>query len=230
MSTKFELDSKKIKRERKIIKIIKLIILFIILLLVALYFILGIVYNRGNFTITLDKNLYFDKNLIIYDNVDYKVYRSELYAKGLDTFDNISYKWLPKDIDKTDGSHNGDNYIAYSFYIENIGEMVSDYWYEVIIDDVIKDLDEAIRVRIYKNGKSITYAKIAENGKSEKGTTAFKDKNLITAEHIEDFKPGDRDRYTIVIWLEGSDPECNDNILGGEIKLHMEFNSEFVEG
>ena len=31
------------------------------------------------------------------------------------------------------------------------------------------------------------------------------------------------------MWLEGSDRECTDNLLGGEIKLHMEFNSEFIE-
>ena len=47
--------------------------------------------------------------------------------------------------------------------------------------------------------------------------------------HIENFGPGQIDKYTIVMWVEGSDPECTDNILGGEIKVHMEFNSEFVE-
>lgn len=229
MSSKFELDSKKIKRERKTIKIIKLIILFIILLLIVLYVVLGIVYNRGNFTITLDKNLYYDKGLIIYDNPKYKVYRSELYAESIETFDNISYKWIAKDVDKIDGSHNGNNYVAYSFYVENTGDKISDYWYEIIIDDVIKNLDDAVRVMVYKNGSPITYAKIAENGKPEKGTIAFKEDKIITAVHVENFKPTDIDRYTIVIWLEGSDPECNDNLLGGEIKLHMEFNSEFVE-
>ena len=39
----------------------------------------------------------------------------------------------------------------------------------------------------------------------------------------------DIDKYTIVMWVEGSDLDCTDNILGGEIKVHMEFNSEFKE-
>ena len=31
------------------------------------------------------------------------------------------------------------------------------------------------------------------------------------------------------MWVEGSDLDCTDNILGGEIKMHMQFNSEFKE-
>ena len=29
--------------------------------------------------------------------------------------------------------------------------------------------------------------------------------------------------YTIVIWLEGNDPDCVDAIIGGTIKFTMEF-------
>ena len=36
------------------------------------------------------------------------------------------------------GSHNGKNYLAYTFFVENTGDSVSDYWNEVIIDDVIR--------------------------------------------------------------------------------------------
>ena len=31
------------------------------------------------------------------------------------------------------------------------------------------------------------------------------------------------------MWVEGTDIDCTDNILGGEIKVHMDFNSEFIE-
>ena len=31
------------------------------------------------------------------------------------------------------------------------------------------------------------------------------------------------------MWLEGNDVECTNNIIGGEFKAHMEFNSEFVD-
>lgn len=229
MSDEINLKASKVEGKKKIIKITRIALLVFISLLFITYIVMGIVYNRGNFSITLDKNLYFEKGIIIYDDTNYKVFRTELYAKTIDYFDDISSKWLPKDLNDYDGSHNGDNYIAYSFYIENIGEAVQDYWSEVIIDDVIKNVDEAVRIRVYKNGEYLTYAKMGANKKLEKDTIAFQDDSLVTMDHVENFKPGDINKYTIVIWLEGTDPECTDNILGGEIKLHMAFNSENVE-
>lgn len=229
MSDEINLKASKVEGKKKIIKITRIALLVFISLLFITYIVMGIVYNRGNFSITLDKNLYFEKGIIIYDDTNYKVFRTELYAKTIDYFDDISSKWLPKDLNDYDGSHNGDNYIAYSFYIENIGEAVQDYWSEVIIDDVIKNVDEAVRIRIYKNGEYLTYAKMGTNKKPEKDTIAFEDDTLVAMDHVENFKPGDINKYTIVIWLEGTDPECTDNILGGEIKLHMAFNSENVE-
>lgn len=228
MEDKIKLSASKVKRRKKIRKYIKLIILILLLMLLVLYVVISIIYNNGNFSITLDRNLYLQKSIIIYDNPQYKVYRSELYADSLEYFDNISYRWLPDNLDgdNYDGSHNGENYIAYTFYVENIGKDISDYWSEIIIDDSIKNLDDAIRVRVYKNGVATTYAKISSNGTPEKDTVPFKSKTLVSQEHVENFKPGDKDRYTVVVWLEGTDPECTDNILGGEIKMHMEFNSE----
>jgi len=229
MSDEINLKASKVEGKKKIIKITRIALLVFISLLFITYIVMGIVYNRGNFSITLDKNLYFEKGIIIYDDTNYKVFRTELYAKTIDYFDDISSKWLPKDLNDYDGSHNGDNYIAYSFYIENIGEAVQDYWSEVIIDDVIKNVDDAVRIRVYKNGEYLTYAKMGVNKKPEKDTISFQDDSLVTMDHVENFKPGDINKYTIVIWLEGTDPECTDNILGGEIKLHMAFNSENVE-
>jgi hypothetical protein len=223
------LSASKVKRKKKIIKFIKLALLISILLLLVLYVVMGIVYNSGSFSITLDRNLYLGKGIIIYDNPDYKVFRAELDAETIDSFDNISYKWLPNDIDERDGSHNGENYVAYTFYIENLGEAVADYWSEIVIDDVIKSVDDAVRIRVYKNGSYITYAKLSKSGEPEKDTVGFQSDTLIALDHVENFRPGDKNKYTIVLWLEGSDPECTDNILGGEIKIHMGFNSEIVK-
>ena len=41
-------------------------------------------------------------------------------------------------------------------------------------------------------------------------------------------KPGTKDRYTIVIWIEGDDPECKNDLLGGEIKMHMDITEEHI--
>ena len=225
---KFEL--KKFMREKKVKRILLIVLLLIFLILLVLYYTIGIIYNNGNFSVTLDKNLYFDDGLIIYDDDTYKVYRPELLAPAPETFDNISYRWLPEDIpNRIGGSSNGDNYLVYTFYIENTGNDVSDYWNEVEIIDVIKNVDEAVRVRIYKDGEVVTYAKKSATGEAEPNTIAFKDDKTIALEHTTNFKPGDIHKYTLVLWIEGSDPECTDNILGGEFKVQMNFNSEHVE-
>lgn len=226
-----KLSSEKLRREQKIKKFLYLILLLILLFLAMMYFVVGIVYNNGNFSVTLDKNLYFTKGMIIYDNVDYKVYRSELYAETPQTFDNISRHWLPNNLhEHGGGSHNGDNYLAYTFFIENQGVDVSDYWYEIVVDDVIKNVDEAVRLRVYHDDKETTYAKLsAATGKPERDTVAFVSDELITREHVTNFKPGDISKFTVVMWLEGSDLECTDNILGGEFKVHLDFKSEFID-
>ena len=230
MDNEILVRASKVRRDKKILKIIKLALLIFVLLLIIAYIIVSFVYNNGNFSVSLDRNLYTKNKLIIYDDPNYKVFRTELYAKTVDYFDNISYKWLPNDLhDHVGGSHNGENYIAYTFYIENTGEDKVEYYTEIIIDDVIKEVDEAIRVRVYKEKTENTYAKISKDGGPEKMTVPFESETLITKDKVKDFKPGDIIKYTIVVWLEGSDPDCNDNILGGEIKMHMQFNSEFVE-
>ena len=223
-------DLKKYHLEKKVRRTIVIIISLLFLLLFLAYYVIGIIYNSGNFSVTLDKNLYFDDGLIIYDDPTYKVYRNELFAEAPATFDNVSHKWLPENIDKQGGgSHNGENYLAYTFYIENTGTDVSDYWNEVEIADVIKNVDEAVRIRVYRDGESTTYAKISSRGTAEPDTVPFESDELIVREHIINFGPGSISKYTIVLWIEGSDPECTDNILGGEFKVHMDFKSENTE-
>lgn len=145
--------------------------------------------------------------------------------------DNISINWLPENINnEKDGSHNGDNYIAYTFYIENQGTDTIDYWYQIVIDDVIKNVDDAVRIMIYRNDDKKVYAKINEDlNKPEEGTIPFYSKKYAVLENRAEFKPQDIDKFTIVIWLEGDDPECLDNIIGGEIKMHMEIIEEHID-
>lgn len=224
MESKLIKTTDKLKKEKKLKKKFKLVVILLLLLLLILYFVMGIVYNNGNFSITLDKNLYLDNGIIIYDDFQYKVYRTELLAKAPETFNSIKEIWLPEEIkDYEGGSHNGDSYLVYTFYIENTGDEIASYTREVIIDDVIKDVDAAIRVRIYKNGEYLTYAKLSSEGEVEPNTVPFVDDKIIMSEDVTNFKPNDIDKYTIVLWIEGEDPDCTDNILGGEFKVRMNF-------
>ena len=230
MKSKVKLSVEKLKKERKIKRIFIVVLILIILLLLILYFVVGIIYNRGNFSITLDKDLYFESGLMIYDDPEYKVYRSELLAPAPDTFDSMSYKWLPDNLGEEKlGEHNGDNYLAYTFFIENTGDKEVNYTSRVVIEDVIKNVDEAVRIRIYKGSEYVTYAKLSNKGEPEEDTVPFLEDKIVMEEHVENFKPGDINKYTVVVWIEGTDPDCTDNILGGEFKAYMNFSSEDAE-
>ena len=171
-----------------------------------------------------------ESNLTIYERLDEKLERTYLKSEDIEFFTDISIDWLPENInDEGEGSHNGKNYIAYTFYAENQGQETINYWSEIIIDDVIKDVDKAIRVAVYKNGVRTVYAKLNETtNQPENGTVAFKDDITIMREVAENFKVGDIDKYTIVIWVEGSDPDCIDALIGGEIEMHMNITEEHI--
>ena len=236
MAREVVVKADQVKKRKRRSRVIKLALLFLLLLLTILYIILRVIYNEGRFTITLDSNETLKSGLAMFESLNNSQGKRKLEATPVKFMDNISYKWLPENIDtEADGPHNGKNYIAYSFYVENQGDEVLNYWYEICIDDIIKNVDDAVRIRIYRNGKYVTYAKRNPiSNEPEEGTTPFRDdieskEKVIILEQVKDFKPDDLDRYTIVIWLEGDDPDCVDAIIGGELKMHMKFTEEHIE-
>ena len=83
---------------------------------------------------------------------------------------------------------------------------------------------------IIQNGASKTvYAKLnADTGLKEKETEPFFSDEKIFIRERDNLKVNEIDKYTIVIWIEGDDPDCLDNLLGGEIKMHMLIRDEHV--
>lgn len=227
---KAKLKSEKAKIRDRYIRILKIGLLICALFLIIIYFLLRIVYEQGAFTISLDQNFSKKSGIIIYEHLAEKESRRILEAEKLEFVDNISINWLPDNInDEGEGAHNGDNYIAYTFYVENQGIDTLRYWSTIYIDDVIKNVDEAIRVMVYRNGERTVYAKSNRNGNAESETTPFKSDQIVMLQSRDDFKVGDIDKYTIVIWVEGDDPDCIDALIGGEMKMHMEITEEHIE-
>lgn len=223
--------AKKVERKRRALKLTKRLVVLLFIILLFLFFVLMIVYKGGNFTVTLDPQTTLEGNIILYESKETKDKKYKLYAKEIEFMDNISIDWLPGDLDTSkDGAHNGENYIAYTFYVENQGKLIVNYWYEINILDVIKNVDEAIRVIIYQNGEKTVYAK--ENSMTklpEPETVKFSTSKKPILKQRKQFKPNDIDKYTIVIYLEGDDPDCVDAIIGGEIKMDMKIREEHIE-
>lgn len=225
-----KLASEKVKLREQRIRYIKAGLLIILLFLIVIYFLLRIAYETGNFTITLDDDFALKSGLIMYEKLEEKDDKRMLKAIRADFIDNISVNWLPQDIENQgEGSHNGDNYFAYTFYIENKGSDIVNYWYEIKIDDVIKNVDRAVRVMVIRNGQKTIYARPNETtGEAEEGTTKFYSSSEVCVEGRKDFKPNDIDKFTVVIFIEGDDPDCVDSLIGGEMKMHMEITEEHI--
>lgn len=228
MSNEVSVKAKDVYKKKLFIKITKIAFLLLLILVSIIYLFLYVIYAGGRFTVTLDKNMANRKNLFLSEVGDVKSKTRELSADTIDYMDNISIKWLPDSLDtEATGSHNGENYIAYTFYIVNTGTEIVNYWYEVDVDDTIKNVDEAIRIMIYHNGVPTVYAKKQRNSEeSEPGTKKFYSDSIAVLEQRKSFKPKTKDRFTVVIWIEGDDPDCKNDLLGGEIKMHMDITEE----
>lgn len=223
-------DAKKIKKRKILTKFLLIVFLGLLLLLSITYFIVYVVNQTGNFTIMLDKNLQEKKTIIVSPKSDFSVTPVKMVMDSLKYMDNITESWLPSDIDDIEGPHNGNNYLAYTFFVKNIGEEETEYRTTIDVLSVIKNVDEAIRIAVYKNGNKTVYAKRRpDTFEAEVGTTPFYKVDQVMNELNEGFMPGDVDKYTIVVWLEGNDLECIDSILGGEMKMIMTIGEDRVD-
>lgn len=223
-----ELGSEKIRARDLKIRALKIGILIILLFLIIIYFLLRLFFNGGAFTVALSQGLDRDAGLVMYERADQKNYRKILKVDDTEKLDNISINWLPSNIDNMgDGSHNKKNqYIAYTFYLENRGVETINYWYRLTVEDVVKNVDEAIRIMIIRNEERTVYAKPSHYGGPERGTESFISDEIITEKQREGFAPDAVDKYTIVIWIEGDDPECLDPLIGGLMKIRMDMTEQ----
>ena len=229
-SQKLDEKARKEKKKKARQRVFKILLIVIILFLINIYIILAIFYRGENFTVTLDSEYGRESGLVIYEELANKYTRTFLRSQDIEFFTDISVNWLPDNIDNEgEGSHNGRNYIAYTFYAENMGQDTINYWTTIKIDDVVRNVDEAIRVMVFKNGNKVVYAKNnRETEQPEPDTIPFKNEDTVMLELTENFKVGDVDKYTVVIWVEGDDPECKDDLIGGEIKMHMTLTEEHI--
>ena len=272
---------------------VALIILVLVLLLI--WIITWLLTTIGDLVIDVDgaaakKGITIsDKNPFTLSSDEDSGNTTRLSADMVNDVTNITYDWLPATLDlEADGSHNGKNYLAYTFYLSNNGKEALDYISELQSVRAAKDADEACRIMIYRTrydtgGNIITdtdvqvYAKrniteldgvtINRNTNAQvmpfeqiykkvipDGYTAptaeeieaaagqpqnkelvdhtdeeivireFADSKTVFSDDIEVLEPGQVDKYTIVMWIEGEDPECLDDIRDGYVKLMWFFN------
>lgn len=55
-------------------------------------------------------------------------------------------------------------------------------------------------------------------------TIPFETDRIVCSGDRKQIKTDEYDKYTVVIWYEGEDPDCVDDILGGWVELFMKFS------
>ncbi len=211
---------------------------------------------RGHFTINLTADM-ISQGYVLSDTADFATQSTRLYTDRIEQVNAISIQDITPYIDtEADGSHNGTGYMAYTFYIQNMGDEASNYIYDLNITSETNGVGNATWVAIFEDGEQLIYARTSADGDGENlygyvtmpfGDTAqdqellyyeenglygvtpveFPDIDVAANGLREDMQPGEIHKYTIVVWIEGDDPECTNDILGGHVGFTFQF--EMVE-
>lgn len=204
------------------------LVLLGMMLVVALLFVIAFAQEKvGNFTINLNRLELYRRGIAISESGEFEDATARLTANAVKDATNITIDDLPDDLDGKEGSHNGKNYMAYTYYVRNAGKEDLGYIAKITMDSCAKGAEKAVRVAVWKNGKRKVYATPAKDGNAEPGCKKFKSEDIVCSYKEKDFLVGNVDRYTIVIWMEGDDPECVDSIIGGSVQFSMNIDSDY---
>ncbi len=240
--------AKKVRKNKLLLRVTAIILAILLLLLAIFWGCVTYANQAGRFTVSLDPDAIQKYGISLSESPEGaealdkngNPVQSGVLIKGtaVENMRDVTDEWFPEDIDGDHiGAHNGDankdgniDYIAYTFYLSNTGRETAKYNATIDVLSASMGADEALRVRVYRNGEAVTYGKKpvegTENNKYAKFgiDKLFVKDNKVMDMNVSDFKVGATDKYTIVVWLEGWDPECVDNIMGGEVKLSMSFH------
>ena len=241
-SSRVKREASTVKRHKKWRRVLPPIIAASMILLVMVYISALLFSRNGSFTIAIKDYGDREYSLSLSESDDFRTQSSRLNASAIKNITNIDGNTLPGDLNDVDGAHNGGDYLAYTFYLKNTGEKSCSYKYSLVIAKATVGVDAAARVRVYYNADyyksesgaydySSAYTDYAKpktggNGQPEvdpdnRVMTNFASNDVVVEKQVDNFAPGDKAKITVVIWLEGNDPDCTDDVLGGQFKLDM---------
>jgi hypothetical protein len=193
--------------------------------------------NAGNFVMSVDAAAR-QRGIVISETPDFLVRTSRLMSEPISGAREVTYSWLKiEEIREAQGNYydQDHDYVAFTFYLKNTGFETVDLSYYLRITSVYNDLDKVIRVLIIEESikegnqnyyKETIYMKPdstqdAFYPDNYPETTFFLTDRQITRNLISNFRPNYERRFSIVIWMEGYDPDLTDKIMGGMIKMEL---------
>ena len=210
-------------------RICEIIVATLLVILLVFYGAAMLFAEKSGFSIAIRDTKEDKAAISLSESKDFSNPTVRLDAGGFAQMTNISVLDLPESFEHEGGIHNGENYLAYTFYLKNSGGAEADIRSELNIKSALHGAEDAMRVRVYRNGNATTYAKLAKNGEPEYNTTPFAEDRKVFSVVEENLNPEEIIKYTVVVWLEGDDPECVDDIKGGNVKMSLTFSVDNAE-
>ncbi|MCF7930839.1 MAG: hypothetical protein K9L02_04975 [Acholeplasmataceae bacterium] len=190
--------------------------------------------DSGNFVMSVDYSAY-QRGIVLSNDITFESRKPQLMTEPVSEARDITYSWIKlPEVSSSNGSFIDPeyDYIAYTFYIKNEGNETVDVVYSIKLSEVQNNLDESIRVLVIEDGVETIFQK--PDKADEFGnfpiypstlpeTKYFLSETVVTRKKITNFEPNEIRKYSVVVWLEGHDPDTTDAIIGGMAKLQMIF-------
>ena len=188
--------------------------------------------NAGNMIMSIDPDAAQRKIRLSTEEFKEEYTDVRLMSEPVENAKEITYAWLKLDeLQETDGNFidTVHGYVAYTFYMKNEGFEAVDLDYYIRITDFTNSLDEGIRVIVIEDGVETMYMKADRTNNSNYPSTMpvaehFRTSREVMRKEILNFKPQQTKKFSVIIYLEGNDPDTTDELLGGTIKMEMVFS------
>lgn len=251
-------------------RVLVALLLTLVVALSSMFVVSEITKMKGHFTVNITPEL-FKEGFSLGDSLseDGKINNHTSNLRG-DTPENApcaSITEIAKNVDQIDGEHNGGNYFAYTFYIENRNDEPASYAYELRINSQSQDAAKVAWAMLFIDGKAAFYAKATDDGDNQtlpdrddntRGYTEppfidvaaypneqyeliksmpsglsyyrliaipFESDDVITSGVHTAMESGGIHKYTVVVWIEGDDPDCTNDMIGGHFGVEFNFIS-----
>lgn len=209
-----------------------LVALFLASLIIIIALFMG--QESGNFVIQVESGN-VRKSIHITENLESGNFESRLEAGGItglsdstytrfmgrkDFYTNVNGMYADKDL----------HVYAYTFYILNDCAESLDVKATMYYSNVTNNLDKAIRVMTITTQGNLERCYQLEDeqevdyGASYPTIINFANKGVAYEEDYLSFEPNETMKYTILIWIEGKDPECTDQLQLGTIRFTLKLS------
>lgn len=201
-------------------KSLKITLGLIITGILSVIFVFVTIYGQytGNYLISVRDDAAL-KGIAISPVRDFSQQSDQITFEPLNDIDDIAEGWLNiEEAESVDGPYlDAENYIAYTFYLKNVGQEAVNVSYQIKVKDDYKNLAYAtfVKVRDYEVNHHDNL--IADTNYSK----ALNHSSIIADVVIENFKPNDVKKFTFFVWFDGF--HSNPSMKGGAIQLEWVF-------